>query len=180
MYKKTLIVVLVILVLVTGSLAAQRASVFDISMSHSYRLDDAKAINYQSYVPGARVQINIRPWFGVSLGAMYDFVEGMEDVNRVVMAAEIVLRAPIGFFEPFVAVGPMYSMVLPETPSVPDTYGGQARAGIDIKFSRVFSLGAEGILVAPSFTDLLDNNVAFDYDYIMENLYVGIAVKAKF
>jgi hypothetical protein len=180
MFKKTLIVVLVILVLVTVSLAAQKASVFDISFSHSYRLDDAQAINYQAYIPGIRVQLNIRPWFGLSLGGMYDFVENMEDVNRALLAAEIVLKAPLGFFEPFVAIGPMYSYTLPETVSLPDTYGAQGRAGMDFKFSRWFSLGLEGVLIAPSLTNLVDGTETFDTAYVEDHLYVGFTVKAKF
>jgi hypothetical protein len=180
MFKKTLIVTMVLLVLLTGTLVAQKASVFDLGISHSYRYDNAEAMDYQAYVPGARVQLNIRPWFGISVGGLYDFVEGMEDVHKAYLAAELVLRAPLGFFEPFIACGPMYSYTMPETVSVPDTYGMQARAGFDILFNGWFGLGLEGVVVAPSLTDLVDGAETFNKAYVMDHLFIGFTVKAKF
>jgi hypothetical protein len=180
MNKKMLLVAMIALAMFSGSLYARGASVLDIGISHSYRFDDAQAMDYQSYVPTVRVQLNVRPWFGISFGAMYDFVEGMDDVHKALLSAEMVLRAPIGFFEPFVAIGPMYSLTLPETTELPDSYGVQGRGGFDIRFNGWLSLGLEGTVIVPSLIDVVDGTEILDMDYVQDHLYVGFAVKAKF
>jgi len=176
-FMKKQVCIALVLLLLGSVLFAGDASVFDISIINNYRMEDVSDLNYEAYVPTLRLQANLNDWFGLSVGGMYDYLKYSDSIHRILIATEAVVRAPLGMVEPFLALGPVYTLTL-DDPS--DAYGFQGRLGLDVAVNSWFSLGLEGALVIPSLTPLVEGTETFTTDYLMKNLFVGLAFKAKF
>ena len=173
--KKQICIVLVLLLL-GSALFAGDASVFDISIINNYRMEDVSNLNYKAYVPTLRLQANLNDWFGLSVGGMYDYLKYSDSIHRILISTEAVVRAPLGMVEPFLALGPVYTLTIDDPH---DAYGFQGRLGLDVAVNDWFFLGLEGAFIIPSLTPLIERTQTFDTNYLMKNLFVGIALKVK-
>lgn len=183
MRRKSLVIIIVLLVLFSGNLVAKSdgPSTFDMGLISYYRLSDITETNFAAYTPALRLQVNITDWFGLSAETMYEFPLDTVTTHRLTLTTDMVFRLPIGFFEPFLALGPGYLVTIDQdsTFEFVNSVIYNFRAGFDFNITDVFTLGIEGNLLIPSMVDFFTNLAALDGPYFMENTLVAIGLKAK-
>jgi anaerobic C4-dicarboxylate transporter len=90
----------------------------------------------------------------------------------------LVFRWPLGFFEPYVALGPAYRIELINgDPALPEVIPYGARVGFDFNITPVLALGIEGKHLIPNLPDLVGTS-ATGFD-LTGDTHVGLVVKAK-
>ena len=94
------------------------------------------------------------------------------------VATDLVFRWPLGFFEPYLALGPAYAILYTGgTLSLPEQIPYRARVGFDFNVMPVLSIGIEAAHLIPNVPDLVGSS-ATGFD-LMNNTHVGLVVKAK-
>lgn len=152
------------------------ASKFDIGVVMNYAYDDLEEKDFEEYVPTLRFQLNVKPWLGFSLTG---YSRGQEYLSVV---AEVVLRAPLGLIEPYVATGPGYLLALTDDSSVSGTsnFAYNFRAGFDINITDWFSVGPGITMLIPDVNDFFSNISTLDKEYLKETCLIGIGAKLRF
>jgi hypothetical protein len=183
MRRKSLVIIILFVVLFTGILGAKSdgPSTFDMGLISYYRLSDITETNFAAYTPALRLQVNITDWFGLSAETMYEFPLDTVTTHRLTLTTDMVFRLPIGFFEPFLALGPGYLVTIDQdsTFEFVNSVIYNFRAGFDFNITDVFTLGIEGNLLIPSMVDFFTNLATLDGPYFMENTLVAIGLKVK-
>ncbi len=177
--KKWFITILMIL-LVVGSLSAATPSVFDVGVLNYYKIQNLIDTDFTPYTPGVRMEAHIRPWFGLGLDTILDKPFSQASGDYVIVATtDVSFRAPLGFFEPFLAIGPAYTVTISGgAVALAANVSYSARAGFDFNITPVFTIGAEGKLIVNNLTNIVENGFA-SVDWL-DSTYVGITLKAKF
>lgn len=182
MYRKILVLLLALLAVSIGflsaeeTLEAQEASKFDIGIVMNYAYDDLEERNFGEYVPTLRFQLNVKPWLGFSITG---YSRGQEFLSVV---AEVVLRAPLGLIEPYVATGPGYLLAFTNdsTESGTSNFAYNFRAGFDINITDWFSVGPGITLLISDVDEFFSNISTLDKEYLKETCLIGIGAKLRF
>jgi hypothetical protein len=184
MLKKFTVVLVIVVLFCATPLVAKEASVFDIGIINAYRITDIAALDYQAYVPSLRLQAYVAPWFGIAVGGTYDYLAYTDSVHRVYVSTDAVVRAPLGMFEPYLAIGPVFLLKFPNTvdPTPVAAYTYHARLGFDVYLNDWLAIGLEGDLLLPDVKNFVSSiaGATIDGTYFMDNVVAGIAIKAKF
>ena len=183
MRKRLSIILLVLILVCSASLsAAATPSVFDFDIMNYFKLGEIAAQDFTGYTPGVRMQVNITRWFGLSAEVMCplpdDFATG-EYVST--LTTDIVLRLPLGFFEPFLALGPAYVVTFtpPGLFDLNEFSHYNVRTGFDINFNNWLALGFEAKLPIYNLEQFFLNLATVDGPWLMANTYVGLGLKFK-
>jgi hypothetical protein len=184
MRKKLSIILLVLILVSSVSLsAAAKPSVFDFDIMNYFKLGEIAAQDFTGYTPGVRMQVNITSWFGLSAEVMCplpaDFAVGPYDAT---LTTDLVLRLPLGFFEPFLALGPAYTISLDPVAGIVDldsVVHYNVRTGFDINFNNWLALGFEAKLPFYDLDTLFADLTVVDGPWLMANTYVGLGLKFK-
>ncbi len=184
MRKRLSIILLVLILVCSASLsAAAKPSVFDFDIMNYFKLGEIAAQDFTGYTPGVRMQVNITHWFGLSTEVMcplpVDFAAGPYDAT---LTTDIVLRLPLGFFEPFLALGPAYKLSIDPVAGLVDldpTVHYNVRTGFDINFNSWLALGFEAKLPCYDLDTLFNDLTVVDGPWLMANTYVGLGLKFK-
>ncbi len=183
MNKKVLLVIAIIVLVGSFSLAAAVPSIFDIGLVNSYSiqsfLDEGGMADYS---PGIRLSGYFCKWFGVSVDvtAFAPFSYGLDSGSYVLeVGADGVFRYPFGLVEPYLAIGPAYRMVVSEDNfTFVEQVLVSARAGLDFNILPMLGVGVEArhLLDIPT---LIGDPDMFEF-LALFNTKVAITVKAKF
>jgi hypothetical protein len=184
MRNRLSIIFLVLILMFSVSLSAEavKPSVFDFDVMNYYKISDLVGQNFAAYTPGVRMQVNITNWFGLSAEVICPLpADTAVGPYRFTLATDLVLRLPLGFFEPFLAMGPAYVLDLtpPGVFDFDDTVHFNVRTGFDINFNSWFALGFEAKLPVYGVEEFFLNLADVDGAWFVENTYVGIGLKVK-
>lgn len=176
--RHTLVIVLIFLVVGTVAMAAT-PSIFEVGLVNSYAIQDLVDTNFASYSPSIRMAFYINEWFGLSTDVLLqDPFDSPSDLYAFYIATDLVFRWPLGFFEPYVALGPAYRIELINgDPALPEVIPYGARVGFDFNITPVLALGIEGKHLIPNLPDLVGTS-ATGFD-LTGDTHVGLVVKAK-
>lgn len=181
MSKRLIGIVLILLVLGSVAGLSAKASVFDIGIINAMPVERIIATDFTVYFPGLRLQANVAPWFGIAVAGLYDQVES-DSSHRVYVSTDAVMRIPMGFIEPYIALGPLFVLRFPNSfdPTPLEEYGYHVRAGFDINFNSWFALGFDGELPILDVEEFMANLASIDGQYFLDNVLASIVVKVKF
>lgn len=182
MKKKLLVLFLMITVVFVGALSAQEttdaeaASKFDIGVIMNYSYADLRDQNFKAFIPTLRFQLNVNPWLGFSATG---YVRGQEFAS---VFGEVVLRAPLGLIEPYIATGPGYLIALSDDPEVSgaSNFAYNFRAGFDINVNDWLSVGPGITLLVHDVNDFFSNISTVDMQYLKESSLIGFGAKIRF
>ena len=178
---KRLIVILVICITV-GTAFAATPSVFDVGILNYYKIQNVIDQDFGAYTPGVRLESHITSWFGLSTDVLLQapFAAGSTaGTYNLIGTTDVSFRAPLGFFEPFLAFGPAY--VVTVTSSGVDLAADvsySARAGFDFNITPILTLGLEGKAIVNHLPGIIDGSIV-SVDWL-DATYVGLTIKAKF
>ncbi|NLA92565.1 MAG: hypothetical protein GX842_03875 [Spirochaetales bacterium] len=180
MNKKVLLVIAIIVLVGSFSLAAAVPSIFDIGLVNSYSIQSFMNQEFAAYTPAIRLSGYLCKWFGVSVdvGVVAPFVD-MNEPLALELVGNAVVRYPFGLVEPYLAVGPAYRMTVgPDYFEVEEEVLINARVGLDFNILPVLGVGVE----AQHFINLplLVEDTDFYADGALAETRVAITVKAKF
>lgn len=182
MQRKILVLCIALMVVFAGVLVAEEqmeehySSKFDIGVVMNYSYADLQEKNLDAYVPTLRFQLNVKPWLGFSLTG---YTRGQDYLSVV---AEVVLRAPLGLIEPYVATGPGYLLAFTDDELVSgrSNFAYNFRAGFDINITDWFSVGPGITLLIPDVNEFFSNLESLDRQYLKETCLIGIGAKMRF
>lgn len=182
--RKVIIILVVVVLAASASVSASstdQPSVFEISVVNSFKLAHVAAADFTAYTPALRMQFNITTWFGLSAEGMYRYPVGAETNHIFNLATDLVVRLPLGFFEPSLALGPNYIMTLANdnTFTFVNKVAYEARIGFDFNITDWFTVALEGKLLVSDVPTFIANLTSVDGPWFMENTFVGIVLKAK-
>ncbi len=179
--KKLGITVLMIII-VMSSLFAATPSKFDVGVLNYYKIQDLADTDFATYTPGVRFEGHITPWFGLGFDALLEepFAgTGTSGVYNFVATTDITFRVPLGFFEPYIALGPAYTFTISDAGFDLDAdVACSGRAGFDFNITPIFTLGVEGKLVLNHIPVIVTDGFS-TVDWL-DSTYVGLTLKAKF
>ena len=176
--KQMLVMLVVLLVVVGGVVGAAVPSIFEAGLVSSYSLESLTDSDFATYSPAVRLGFYVNEWFGISGETLLvsPFSEN-SDTYRFLLSTDLVLRWPLGFFEPYLGIGPTYDLRI--------TSGDfdfiqkilySVRIGFDFNITPVLALGVEANHIVPDLPALLASPENFD---AMANTHIGLVVKAK-
>lgn len=177
---KKLGITILMVIIVMSSLFAATPSKFEVGVLNYYKIQDLADTEFTTYTPGIRFVGNLTPWFGLGLETLLEepFVDtGTSGVYNFVATTDVNFRVPLGFFEPFLAFGPVYTFSISDAGFGLDAdvaYSG--RVGFDFNITPVFTLGLEGKLVLVHIPNIIDGTQAIDW---LDSTYVGLTLKVK-
>lgn len=183
-YMKSMkrIIVIMIICVTMGTVFAATPSVFDVGILNYYKIQNLVDQDFASYTPGVRLETHITPWFGLGADVLLEapFAAGAPaGTYNFIGTTDVSFRASLGFFEPFLAVGPAYQVTVDSTSVTLTTdVSYSARAGFDFNITDILTVGAEGKLIVNDLPGLIDGSVT-SVDWL-DATYVGLSIKAKF
>jgi len=181
--KKRIAVILLILMTATTALSA--GSMFDVGVVGYYSYWDLENQNFEAFIPAVRVQWNILDYIGVSADALY-FGQDEYEVNYGAIVLDAVFRLPLGFIEPYVAVGPAYFMAFTADDAYVDenSFASNVRAGLDLNITPSLSVGAEANFFVDDVAEFIDGFSSLTPEEQVEAIKylskIGITVKFCF
>ncbi len=183
MNKKVLLVIAIIILVGSFSLAAAVPSVFDIGLINSYSIQSfMNEGGMGDYSPGIRLSGYFCKWFGVSadVTAFAPFTYGLNSGEFwLEVGADGIFRYPFGLVEPYLAIGPAYRMMVAEDFFYfADQVLLSARAGFDFNILPMLGVGVEvrHFINIPLLIQSVD-----DYaEGALADTKVALTVKAKF
>jgi hypothetical protein len=187
MNKKLVFLVLLILLVFSVSVMAsdyryasnRDCNVFDLGLVSMIPYRNLEAGEYSEFIPGIRMQFNLRPWFGLTTDIQarsFDF--DTQDFDLVATVSPVV-RAILGPVEPYFGIGTSYGINLNAgaITAMASPFRVNVRTGIDFKIVRWLSVGAEGNVWIPDPVSFVEN---FDADLLLDHLDVGLIAKFRF
>ncbi len=176
--KKRIIVILVIAILSVTAVGAASPSTFDFGILNYYRVSDLADQEFSGYTPGIRLEGHITPWFGLGADVILQqpFVDS-SSVYSFLLTTDVTFRTVVGFFEPYLGLGPAYLATLDSGDfDLLSNVAYNARAGFDFNITDMYTLGIEGKLLVG---DLQTESSAFDTIDWLEATMVGVNLKIK-
>jgi hypothetical protein len=155
------------------------SSVFDLGIVNMVPFNDISTGDFTNYVPGIRMQFNIRSWFALVTDIQarsFDF--DTQDFDLVATVSPVV-RAILGPVEPYFGIGTSYGINLNAgvITAMASPFRVNVRTGIDFKILEWLSVGAEGNVWIPDPVSFVEN---FDADLLLDHLDVGLIIKFRF
>lgn len=178
MRLKLMLVMLVVLLVVGGVVGAAVPSIFEAGLVSSYTIEALADTEFATYSPAVRLGFYVNEWFGISGEALLvsPFSES-SDTYRFLLSTDLVFRWPLGFFEPYLGIGPTYDVQITSGDfSFMEKILYSARVGFDFNITPVLALGVEANHIIPDLPNLLASPENFD---LMANTHIGLVVKAK-
>jgi hypothetical protein len=179
MQRKRIMIILIVLVIATGMLFAEIPSIFEAGLVSTYTIQDLADTQFANYTPAVRAAFYITEWFGLSgeIMLLQPFNSPASTFTSY-LATDLVFRWPLGFFEPYLALGPAYAIVYTGgSLSLPEQIPYRARVGFDFNVMPVLAIGIEAAHLIPNIPDLVGSS-ATGFDF-MNNTHVGLVIKAK-
>ena len=178
MKSKKWVLTILVIVIITSSLFAATPSKFDIGVLNYYKIQDIADTDFAAYSPGLRFEGHITPWFGLGLdGLLQTPFTGTSGVYNILATTDITFRVPVGFFEPYLALGPAYRLTVSDAGAsltADVIYSG--RIGFDFNITPIFTVGVEGKVLLDHIPNIIDGT-AIDW---LDSTHVGLTLKAKF
>ncbi len=185
--KRKIMLVLVLLLVLSASFALYAVpSTFGIGSVNYYSYYDLEAGNYENFTPGLRGEFFISDFLGVSADAIVTYSIPEYEYYEMVYMIDVVLRAPLGLLEPYIATGPAYRGVIAGDYSSPqeEAFAYNVRAGLDLNIIDWLSLGIETNFlvddVAEFFEAMADSTSEEIANAIKNYSLIGITAKVKF
>lgn len=179
MRKKTFVVILILAVMLSS--VAFAASTGAIGLVNYANLGDLQDGNSDAYVPGLRVELFLNDYLGVSADAMILATSLDEESYLMMYMIDGVLRAPLGFVEPYVALGPIFlGYIGEEEMDVSESFGFNVRGGVDINILSWLSVGAEANFFVNKLEDFFNNVGDYFTEEALNSSLIGITAKFKF
>jgi hypothetical protein len=140
---------------------------------------DLSSGDFSNYIPGIRMQFNLRPWFALATDFQARSFDFDNQYFRLVATLSPVVRAILGPVEPYLGIGTSYGIILDEGAITAMTHAFRlnVRSGIDFKIFKWLSVGAEGNIWIPDPVDFIQN---FTGDLLLDHLDVGLNVTFRF
>lgn len=179
MRSKIIILLALLMVLGIGSVFAEVPSLFEINLLNYYSVEDLSESQFTNYTPGVRFAGFITKWFGLSADVILEapFAEASPTNYHLLLATDAVVRAPLGFFEMYVAAGPAYGFTISEDNFVVDNKVKlNARVGFDFNITPLLSVGVEGAYILGDLASLVSGASEFEPK---AETFVGIGLKLK-
>lgn len=181
MKKKTLGLVLILLIVATVSLSA--ASMGSIGLLNYGSLSAFESGNSDAYVPGIRGEFYFSDYLGVSADAIVLASDDAMENFLMMYVVDVVARLPLGFIEPYFGVGPAYLGLIAEGEAL-DEYtegvGFNARAGLDVNILEWLSVGAEANFFVDDLEEFFANMDAYFSESGLRGSLIGVSAKFKF
>lgn len=181
MRRKSLLVVLVLLLALTFSVSA--AATFDIGSVNYYSFAALEAQDFEAFIPGLRAQFFLGDYLGISgdfmyLGTLYPY----DDVYQALLSVNAVLRLPLGLLEPYIATGPAYYMIFDDAgdSEITDALAYNVRGGVDFNLLSWLSIGAELNFYVDDVVGFFQNIGNLTEEYIKAASLIGITAKIRF
>lgn len=184
MRKKALLIVLVLMVAMTASVfAASTGSIGLVNYASWYEMENEDS---DSYVPGIRAELFLSDYLGVSADALV--LSEWEDINGdmsylMMYIIDAVVRAPLGFLEPYAGLGPVYMGYITEDDSYTDedSFGFNVRGGLDVNLLDWLSVGVEANYFVEDLENFFNNtDYYFSEDGLKNSGLIGVTAKFKF
>jgi len=176
---KRLVIVALIVCVFSGTAMAASPSIFDLGLVNTYTIQDLADTDFAAYTPGLRATFYVNSWFGISSDVFLStpFVDGGLEPMNFLLFTDLVMRAPLGFFEPYLAIGPSYQLTLNSgTVTLASLVSYSARVGFDFNITPVFALGIEGMHTVSDLSNLIDGSADFD---LMNDTQAALVIKLK-
>lgn len=175
--KKWGITILMIIIIMSSVFAAT-PSTFDVGVLNYYLIQDLADTEFAAYSPGVRLEGHITPWFGLGFDTIFyrPFVDSPSSVI-LIATTDISFRAPLGFFEPYIALGPTYILNIDSGVDLYPFVAYSGRVGFDFNITPIFTVGVEGKLLLDDLAGLIDGSYSIDW---LDSTFVGLTLKAKF
>lgn len=178
MKMKRLGITILLIVIILSSVFAASPSKFDIGILNYYSIQDIADTEFTAYTPGVRLEGHITPWFGLGLDALLEKpFESPSGVYRIIATTDVSFRAPLGFFEPYIALGPTYILQIDSGVELFSNVAYSGRVGFDFNITPIFTVGVEGKLLLDDLSGLIDGSYSIDW---LDSTFVGLTLKAKF
>lgn len=181
--RKKISILLLLLVLVLGSTfgaSTQQSPLFELTINNTVNLNEVINKTFV-YMPALRMQFNLKNWFGLAAEGTYRYPYGVVTDHAVTLATEVVFKAPLGLFEPSIAIGPNYIMTISSSGDAvlekSVAYG--TRIGFDFNITDLFCVALEGKLLFDDLNWLFANLNLVDGQYFLERTSIGLALKLK-
>mgnify|MGYP001066643374 CR=1 FL=1 len=177
MRKKALLIVLVLVLVMAAPLtAASKGSIGLVNYGTLAMFEDAENSDFYT---GLRGEFFFSDFLGVSADAMVLF--SAEDEYLMLYMVDAVGRIPLGFLEPYVALGFNFLGVLSEEEDPePVEFGVNVRGGVDFNIFDWLSFGIEANFILPDFATFFDNIDAYFTEEALQNSLIGVTAKFKF
>lgn len=191
MCKKGIVLVLVLLLAGTSLVMASNtltygmqparneSSIFDLGIVTMVPYRDISSGDFSNYMPGIRMQFNIRPWFGLATDIQARSFDFDTQYFQLMATVSPVVRAILGPVEPYLGIGTSYGIILDEgeITAMSSAFRLNIRSGIDFKILRWLSIGAEGNVWIPDPVYFIQN---FTGDLVLDHLDVGVNITFRF
>lgn len=179
--RKRVFLTLLILVIVSTSLltAASKGAVGIVGYTNWNNL--AGANDPEGYLGGIRAEFFLNDYLGISGDAMMLASDSNNEEFLMLYMLDAVGRIPLGFVEPYVALGPNFMGVLGGDDTSTVDFGFNTRLGVDFNILDHLSLGIETNFLVDKLEDFFDDFESYlSADGIKERGLIGITIKYKF
>ncbi len=175
--KKRIMILVIVALLAIGAVSAATPSTFDFGLLNYYRISSIQDQDFGTYTPGLRLEGHILPWFGLGADVIMLAPFDGSDIYSFLVSTDLTFRANIGFFEPYLGIGPAYYATLASGDfDLINDVAYNARLGFDFNITDLFTVGVEGKLLL----DGLQNEAsAFEGKDWLDSTMVGLTLKAK-
>lgn len=174
---KRLVIIALIVCVFSGTAMAASPSIFDLGLVNTYTIQDLADTDFAAYTPGLRATFYVNSWFGISGETLVATPFAGATTWEFLISTDLVMRAPLGFFEPYFALGPYYSLILSDAGvNLQELVSYRARVGFDFNITPVFALGIEGMHMVSNLSDLIDGTASFD---LMNDTRAALLIKLK-
>ncbi|WP_155816671.1 hypothetical protein [Sphaerochaeta pleomorpha] len=155
------------------------SSIFDLGIVTMVPYRDISSGEFSNYMPGVRMQFNIRPWFGLVTDIQARSFDFDTQYFRLIATLSPVVRAILGPVEPYLGIGTSYGIILDAgtITSMAPAFRLNVRSGINFKILKWLSVGAEGNVWTSDPVDFIKN---FTGDLLLDHLDVGVNVTFRF
>jgi opacity protein-like surface antigen len=186
MKRKSMLILALLLVFSASFALYAIPSTFSVGTVGYYSYYDLEAENYDAYTPGLRAEFYISDFLGFSADAIV--IDSIPDYDyyEMIYMIDVVLRAPLGLIEPYIATGPAYHGVIVGDYSSPDeeAFAYNVRGGVDFNILDWLSVGIESNFLVDDvgeFFDTMANSTSEEIATLIKDYsLIGITAKVKF
>jgi hypothetical protein len=182
MKKKTLGLVLILLIVATVSLSAASMGSIGLVNYGSLAMFEDPETSSEDFLTGLRGEFYFGEYLGVSADALILWGDPDADVYYMIYFVNVMGRLPLGFIEPYAGIGAKYQglIVGEETVTAEEPFGFNFRGGVDINILDWLSVGIEANYHIDDLEVFFDDIPAYFEANSLENSLIGVTAKFKF
>jgi len=177
MIKKTLLVIMALLLLTSVALVAKVPSMVEFGILNYYSIEDISSSEFSNYSPGIRGSVYLNKWFGLSGDVIMraPFVKG--EPFKFILSGDAVFRWATNIVEVYGAFGPAYDLEIDEKDVyLPPNIRFGVRGGFDFNITPLLSVGVEANHIIEDLSSIIDKSLEYD---LKRDVFVGITLKVK-